>query len=728
MPRTAVSEPIDPTSELNADAYTPEQLEAYFEPNTNVYKIDNEGKERLNQSSCAYDYLASLAGPYILFAERGVGKTHLLNLLGAQIQKQGGIFIAINPEDPGSPLRALSALENRFPTAGSELLYKHILLNVLEQTLSPVTHGFRTFENSIAEAVNSWNIKISVQFANSNVDVEQNKERIENSKRDFLEKETGKTQARVEKLLQKLSQAKLKNDPNSILTRQLPVTRSIYIVIDKLDQAENQPYDNNKGNIYQQKILETLVSLVEAVKYLNSESRKNKFPLKIILSLRAITYFHTVEPNLVNKSQMDTMIFHLTWHKDAIEHLLAKRILFPNTIRAGQTWGDVLASRLPETIHYMGRAFSAIDFLSELPENRPRRAMLIWQKAVKATHSDMLIKPFDVKLTEEEFFTGYTDYVSEDLVSEISKEHELDYPKIELFFQYWSTKKDHVERITKQEKIQDIIGEFLESQTAQDLKQEIDWLNKSKHEILQILYRIGVIGVLRTHQENIKIWPISDQVYFVESKHDIQVKDYPFVIIRPILWTPLTNMEPDTTQKRKYLATAYQVLHNHLQYVDSQIESLSSDNLSRDPQAFEYVFACFFVLGQRIREFIEYPEPSDWAKWSCVFERINACWDAFAESVLTTTSADPIYNISIVSEYAAVAQPYIFRDSQDSADRFSLNPKDVFLGSPKSQKYHELFERIRRYPVQKQYSTATALRLFRRRLSDGKDSLNDALQ
>lgn len=723
----------EPTLELNADAYTPEQLEAYYEPNINVYEIDKKGREVLSPSkNCAYDFLAEKQGPYILFADRGVGKTHLLNLLGEQIKKRGGIFIAINPEDPGSPLRALEVLEDKFPTAQKELLYKHILFNVIEQALAPVQYSLRTIKDGILESLNNINFTIRVKL--SNVELEQSKEKIQNNKKQFLQKETGNAQARVEKLLLKFAQGKTKKistkDQDLIFERKLPPARSVYIILDKLDQAENEAYDVKKGNLYQQRILKTLPDLVAAVKYLNTQARKNKLPLKIILSLRAITFLHTVKPHLSNQAQFENMFFHLDWEKEAIERLLAKRILFPNTIRDGQTWQDVLETRLPKRIHYMGREFSAIDFLTELSENRPRRAMAIWQKAVSETHVNMLTTPFDAKLSEEEFYKGYTAYVTGSLISEICREHELDYPGIEALFTYWVKRRDEVGRIIGRETIHNIVNEFLGCPAASELKeQDVSWVNKAAQEILQILYEIGAIGIVRTKPENIKVWPEPEQVHFVDSKNDIQVDDYFYLAVRPILWAPLTDLESDIIVKRKFLSALYQSLENHLPYVDSQIESLINPKMTKDSQAFEYAFARFFVICQMIREFVEYPEPTDWEKWHQVVESIEACWDAFAQSVLSATKADPMYNISIISEYAVHARPYIFQsDLQGLIDTFSVIEKDQFLRIEKSPKYEELFEKIRKYPLAKQFSTETSLRLFRQKLNVGKNSLNDALQ
>ena len=711
-----------PTTDLDADGYSPSQLAEYFEPNTDVYFVDENGTERLKADEvCVYDRLSDLRGAYIIYAERGVGKTHLLSLLGSQIQKNGGVHIAIDPESPGSVLRQFPVLRSKYEKAPYELLYKHILLEALDKVLSSVLSvGARQVGNLVVESLE--NLSWTVSFTVGGITVEQRKEKVQINRIKSLERETSQIQSRVEKKLRLLNSRRSKQRGNKIFERNLPEYKSVYLIIDKLDQFERNPAPNAEEKQFRQDILQSLVSLVEAVKYFNTRAKKDELNLKVVLSLRAITYLKTVKPYLNNIEQFDNLIVPLSWTHSAIERILLKRIVFEKNMPQAKNRYEVLNQIFPDQIHYLGKELPTLKFLMALAENRPRRLIAIWQKIVTFHFQGKEAVPFSVILNEAQIVRGVKEYSINNVINEISAEHELDYPEVRRLLDYLKINHKRISRFPTKS--------FLLEEMDIFIRENGDtvnfWQQESPESILQILFEIRAIGIAKKEITPAINWMSKDDVIFSNDDMNLQVRNHEQFIVNPLLWDSITDIEDEIIDRREHLNGHYSDLENLLPYLDTQINSLSEDG-SIDVEQFEYNFAKFFVISQAILESYTYPEPEDWAKWKLVCGYIEKSWEHFASSLLSpNTNKD--YAINVVSERATLAQQYMLNRNSTSALKYT--PIEEYPSLEKSQEYANAFERIQKHPKNNAYKTASSLKSFRDILTAGRNkaSLQGVLQ
>jgi len=120
----------------DADKLDPEGLELLYEPNEDLYLIDKTGQKMIFQPDrvCALDKMAQIGNDYILIAERGVGKTHILNLIRDKIKEAGGHVIEINPKKPeNNPYKRYPQIESRYKKDKKEDIWKYVILEAIER-------------------------------------------------------------------------------------------------------------------------------------------------------------------------------------------------------------------------------------------------------------------------------------------------------------------------------------------------------------------------------------------------------------------------------------------------------------------------------------------------------------------------------------------------------------------------------------------------------------------
>ena len=361
-------------------------------------------------------------------------------------------------------------------------------------------------------------------------------------------------------------------------------------------------------------------------------------------------------------------------------------------------------------------------FLMALAENRPRRLIAIWQKIVTFHFQGKEAVPFSVILNEAQIVRGVKEYSINNVINEISAEHELDYPEVRRLLDYLKINHKRISRFPTKS--------FLLEEMDIFIRENGDtvnfWQQESPESILQILFEIRAIGIAKKEITPAINWMSKDDVIFSNDDMNLQVRNHEQFIVNPLLWDSITDIEDEIIDRREHLNGHYSDLENLLPYLDTQINSLSEDG-SIDVEQFEYNFAKFFVISQAILESYTYPEPEDWAKWKLVCGYIEKSWEHFASSLLSpNTNKD--YAINVVSERATLAQQYMLNRNSTSALKYT--PIEEYPSLEKSQEYANAFERIQKHPKNNAYKTASSLKSFRDILTAGRNkaSLQGVLQ
>ena len=126
----------------DADKIPPDQLELLFEPNDNIYTLDPaSGRLYLKPGyKCVYERMAEIGNDFILVAERGAGKTHILKLLGSKIEEHGGIVLEINTtKSSDNPYNRYPLIENHYRNQeiSKDKIWQYVILEALERKLDP---------------------------------------------------------------------------------------------------------------------------------------------------------------------------------------------------------------------------------------------------------------------------------------------------------------------------------------------------------------------------------------------------------------------------------------------------------------------------------------------------------------------------------------------------------------------------------------------------------------
>ena len=629
----------------NAEDLFPHEIERLFVPN--VVLVDKD-------SLCTYDRIALPHRTYILIAERGMGKTYILNLLMQKMDDRGDYTVLISALSSMATDTYRNLLE-AYPDAEKQILWQLAIFEAMGiELLSPLKRVFPLFFDSGAQLLVEYFKKYHpIQLENA---IHYWRDQVEQGKKSgpltevllSIEAAWAKITANVKagkppelpppsamerkitverwvwsalQRLRKTSYAYEKNYLNNIMVRNLPEVRSIYIIADGLDQDRPMSKDD-------------LVALVLALKELNKTAKKHLgdsiMNFKIIMALRAITYDYSLKDCIPDLTHLRGNIERLSWDDEALKQLMARYIFvhsdkeFPEGITVSQ----VLEMVFPlEPIAYFGRIFqSGVDFFLEYTEKRPREIIYLWQTCSKEAGQDD--KPYSTLLSPQHIITGLKKYSTGDLPEDIGAEYELEFPGIRFLLRAFSDNKGLITRIVSKHVLKKIISEYINSIADE---QRPKWVASSSNQVLRYLFQIGIFGLPSGNIDLHDNWP---KVSYVKDNPDRSIDDVEFVVIRPAFWNFMTNIKSETLRRRQYALSLFKELFFHTYTLENQLDEESPG------ATLEMVLACFFSIGAMVKTYNGFPEHRDWEILLNVNRGLDLVWNKLISTPFCPYSGD----------------------------------------------------------------------------------------
>lgn len=615
----------------NAEGLSLEQLQALFVPN-----VDDPNVE------CTFDRLASPDRTWILVADRGLGKTHVLKLLADLLDRRGDVVIRITAAAGESNVTdTYRSLRSHYPKQQRYLLWQlailediavHLLLRSLSITRQlgkqerMLINYFRLNQPNALTNEDYWReqyrngrkfrfwpeliLMIPYQQMTFQLKLKPEEEK-KKLKRPTVTARKKIVEAWVWQQIHKLQDVapgKLRRLPNTpyseILTRSLPGCRSVYVIADGLDQDD--PLDH-----------QDMISLITAIKILNNKTKKileaDRTNFKALMALRAITY-DKIKPKIPDLTHLHENIEEMNWTTHALQRMMARYVavhakhkhLSDNNIR------DLLDMVFPsEPIYYFGHKFQdGIRFLLECTERRPREILYLWRRCAAVV--GISESAYVTRLSPHSLVNGLKIYGEKILPLDVSLEYQLEYPRLNELFISLNTHRNLITRTPPKKVLEDIVKDFRRSISVKDRP---IWL---KQDVLEVLYQIGLIGIPAKRKAINFNWPYAS---YRRDASDTPLKDVKTVVVRPAFWPHMTNIKTETDERRQYMMFLFRKLislsndlNDHLQKVLKARRGESSTlqkNIQDEHYLFLYALGFFLAVSDLIREFSGYPEPDD---------------------------------------------------------------------------------------------------------------------
>ena len=693
---------IDP-SERNIDAekLNFKQLKDLFEPNE-LSKI------------CSYDLMSSVNGPIYLVAERGVGKTHILKLLYEVLLNRGDISLWMDlKENP------ILATYNRLKKEHSGYQKKPILwqIAILEEASIKIVNRYleyiddpdfrqrprairRQFKKELKENIKEYFSYVrqyrreewekyhrfkdavekgSKQFGKTSqwlvVEVivetirrlinrtvtpsplslsvvnvpdkpgENEKENQPVTSQENISDRLLELEAWFWKILRLIQNFDYPDNENqNQFTKHLPKCHSVYVIADGIDQTR-QPMSHSD-----------LFALYQATRFLNRKCPQNQvINFKVIMGIRAVTFYYYVDPKDPDRGQMYTDVEKLTWGKEALKQMMARRIVECDRTIVDDRIDDVIRRRFPENVHYFGYKESALDFIFNVTAYRPRQIIILWRKCAELANQEH--NAFSISFDEDLIVHGFQQYSITTLPDDIAEEYSSEYKFLDELLEYIAANKGDVERIVSRTDLNNLIQQF-HGKLSRHGKKIPNWLSGGPknitNDVVEVLYKTGIIGIPGPYRES--DWLDHDHVY---SKPTLNTTHYEEIYIRPHMWTFLTNVQEEIVRRRKYIFSLFSELKNTVADLD---HLLNNQNKSQQ-QEFAYALARFLAISYRIKNYSGYPEPLDWQELEKVKRVIIRSWNYlsllpnlrigyYEESALFVESiADDLHKVILLSTY-----------------------------------------------------------------------------
>jgi hypothetical protein len=755
------------SSDRNIDAETLQasDLIKLFEP--------NEGSD--DEQICSYDRMTSATGPYYLVAERGVGKTHALGLLGVILNKRGDTVLKIELIE-NQILSTYEKLKRELPRRESRIgiwqiaILEEASIALVDKYIRyansfefrdlplPIKQGFeKDFKNGQVKFYNylkkyrkeDWGkyhpaeknaqelfnktvevigkiiSKIQIQISPIRLGIAAIPETslapaAANLKPTVKEAEISILSARMLEIedwfwnmLGLMRQFRHQPVPelSARLTRHLPKVHSIYILADGLDQTM-KPMSHND-----------LLALKFAARYLNRKSIKklnegaeNNF--KLIVSFRAVTFNYYIKPKDTDKEQVYSDIETLAWNSMALRHMMARRIRdADDSLSPNMTVDEVIQTRFPREIHYFGRIFSpAPEFFFRFAGYRPRQVILLWHScAEKAGGKD---HPYNIILNEDQIIEGFREYSIGILPEDISEEYVAEYGGLKDMLNYFAIHREDISRELSHDSLTMLLNSFVEEYKRHNKRQEPKWMQSGVDEMIDTLYDIGLIAIPTERRDT--DWPKLRHVY---EEPFIKASTFPILFIRPPMWNFITNIQNETRLRRIYIKNLYSKLKESMVSLTNMLDTKES----RSNLSFELEICHFLVLGKLIRDYVRYPEPIDWRIWNDTCQAIDRTWGALGQ----LAAWQIIDGNSVVSNIDGIADrvtPFIIREHTESPFKLQLNSQSELEVAKSNEEYLKAISPLTPWlDLYKSTSQPQATQNFYASLLIGSQSLNPVL-
>lgn len=735
----------------NAEDLLPKQLQEVFVPNF----IPGE-----SDPLCTYDRVALPQRTYILVADRGVGKTHILKLLKHTMEDRGDYVIWFSALSPLA-IEVYPKLRKEYQDAEPSILWQLAIFEAIGiELLSPIRQrGFLFWDSGASllveyfrkyhpvqlnNAIRYWQeqveqaqksgplteVMLSVEAfwakVTTNVKASEHKDKELPPPTAVIRKETVETWvwATIQRL-QSFSYEYSEADSMNILVRNLPKVRSVYVIADGLDQDRPLKQDD-------------LIDLLIAMKELNKISKDKlgpdveKLNFKMMVALRAITYEFSIKNNPrfpINHLRANRE--YLSWEdsgdaadekKDlALKQFMAKYISIHNNNNfKSMTLDQILeVSFLPGPVVYFGHIFkSGIEFLLEYTERRPREIIYLWQTcANKARQGD---QPYSVALSPRHLIAGLKEYTTEALVEDICAEYELEFPGINDLLNAFMERREEIVRITPKQTLKNIIDTHIATQEGKPLP---FWLEKGKADrVIRYLFQMGIIGIPTADFGIDDDWPIA---VYAKNRNDTDksIDNSEYVVVRPAFWNYMTNIRSATKQRRRYIVSIYQELQRLIIELDKQFDKPDLG------LAFEVALAQFISVAGLIEKINKYPEHIDWEILQQVIKDLDIVWDKFTNTpFFSKTEGNKKMALSTMSETLKSITLEITPSPEDP--RFSYVGNDTYKRkADESPDYRRLLHRTDTWLYKRRNDKNDPVRInnFRDRLFHGEDSFHKVL-
>jgi hypothetical protein len=754
---------------IDAEALEASDLIELFEP--------NEGSSP--EDICSYDRIAKTPGPYYLVAERGVGKTHSLGLLGVILNKRGDLVLKIELTE-NRILSAYEKLKKELPSYEQKAAIWQVA--ILEETslalvdrylqfindadfkkLPPIKRTFfrKNFRNNLSSFY-SYLRKYRKGDWGKYHQLEQAFQETSEKSVSILAKILSRIQIQISPIRLGLgiapamdqsqvtspadSKTEKKTDKEEISvlsSRMLDLEEWFWSTLALLRGLNRQPVHDLGTRLtrYLPKVHSVyiladgldqtmkplshadLLALNHAARYLNRKAIKKlkegeELNFKFIVSFRAVTFNYYIKPKDPDLEQIYHDIEKLAWDNGALRHMMAKRILETDTsLPRSLTVDEILQKRFPPEIHYFGRVFSPTpEFFFRFAGYRPRQIILLWHScAEKAGGKD---RPYRINLNEDQVIDGFRQYSFDILPEDIAKEYAAEYRGLHDLLKYFATRRDSINREISIEALALLIQNFVAEYRKNTRRNEPRWMQNGTDEIIDTIYNIGLISVLAEQKDT--DWPKLRHVY---EEPFLKASNFSTLYIRPPMWNFMTNIQNETVQRRKYMLDLYSKLKKSA----VTLTDLFDVKEHRKQWLLESTICQFLILGKLIKDYARYPEPVDWRHWNNACTAIDQTW-AMLSQLAAWQASDRESAISRIDSLADSLLPLMIK----SRAKAQFEPKvpifEKFETFRKEEQYMSSIEPLREWlDLYESSKQPQITQMFYASLIKGPESLNPVL-
>jgi len=757
---------------VNAAQLSYEDLVRLFEPNTSISPAP-DGSAKL----CSYDKIASPEGTYYLVAKRGIGKTHILKLLQENMANHKPklkylkkatrhIVLPITLNLAESPITGnFKSLAKQFPDEPKSNLWQ---LAILEEVLIELFNSY--IDNAFLPSLNYKMFAFTLTLY-----LQKNYDAFFDYLKDYRPEEWEKQREKLKikdarKILRYIPKIKITSPPpdnyifeidasafselftedkrselkigtrirvlsasvwatlstmkngtpfeysnQNILTRNLPKHPSVYVIGDGLDETTS-PLTHDE-----------IVGLILAVKSLNESAigHLGKRPnFKALMAIRSVTR-DVVQPLIPDWEQIRPSVDDLQWSEESLRRFMVRYIQPNNQGMSDEEVSKVIAKHFPEPVHYFGEDFDPpINFIFEIAGLRPRRILSYWHECAKqAGQPD---QPYQAIIRAEHMTSALKEFARE-TAQDIAKEYDLEYQGLFDLLQNFATLSPRIARKIPRAKFAQKIQIYLDG-----LKPEktYDWLKLEMFEILDILYKVGIIGLPPTisKEKNIN-W---SSVSYVTENQDQTVHAHRTIFIHPSFWNWITNIETETMLRREYSYNLYGEFNKAIIELVEKILIKIRNGHKIDEAEAEYILAKFLALVNLVLEYRNYPETLDKLLATTVISKLEKSLSLFTRTVLFPGIGEESRK-DVMDELQDFYRQKVLKHSPAPGTRRNniiFNDPDLFLS--KKQEVDSSTTRFReiKLPLFTRSSFTTpevdSITDFRKSLEE-KDGLNDAV-
>ena len=535
-----------------------------------------------SETLSTYDRVSRTTGEYFLIGEKGSGKSHALNLLSTQLIKFGHDVVSIFYKDWQAKI-ALEFKKAKKEYSNTNLadIWKLEILKIAVEKLLKSEDDRKLFSGIKKKILKKFSLNIVGSPAE--IDIHKSIETLSELFWEIL------ASRQAEKPL-------VYSKEEDLLTRQLPSSRSLYIFIDELGKIEGIEIG-----------LDDFRALFSAVMDLNRHAILNlgeEPNFKIVMAMETQT-FRYLQEDLRDAELISHKTHELSWSTKSIKRLLVRRMLPDNTNLTEDIVTKTLQTAFPESTHYFGVEFkSSIDFVFKITGLNPRRVLMFLQ--ICANNAGYTDVPYKSGLSAQEIIDALDRYSNERVIF-ISDALNFIYPNLRELLAYLAEHRESIPRILSFKNLSTVIQGYLSEFSGDD--EQPAWLKKSPDIIIDILYQIGVVGILyKTEEYGAK--PDWIQAKYQSDDPNVKISNRDRVIFHPSFWQSLTNVKTEILLHRRLALNIYNALLNATKKLDVILGSILLDIQVAESEK-EESLGKFLALTQLFNKTWMYPEPKD---------------------------------------------------------------------------------------------------------------------